>query len=158
MIDAPGAGEWIMSRVEGRFRPECMRVFSTHDAEGNILGGFVFCDYIENASALINMAGERPGWCTRDLLWMIFEFSFHQTTVKKLFALIRSNNPRSLELCLRAGWRMETTVRDVYPDGVHAVILYMTEQTCPWLKHRPKTWHSDRGNVLLFDQLKTDAA
>jgi RimJ/RimL family protein N-acetyltransferase len=150
-IDAPGAGEWIMKKCDAHFIPERMRVFSNHTTGSNdLLGGFVMFDYYPEGSAMINMAGARPGWCTRDLLWMVFEFCFHQTTARKLFAAIRSDNDRSLELCLRAGWRMETTIRDVYPGGVHAIILFMTEATCPWLEHRPKTWQSGRDNVLLF--------
>jgi len=140
-IDAPGAGEWIMERCGGHFVPVFSHTLSTHEPTvGQILGGFVLTDYISNASAMVHMAGDGPGWCTRDLLWMLFEYGFHQLGVRKMFALIRSDNTRSLEMCLRAGWKSETVIGEVFGEGVHGVLLYMIEAECPWLKYPSKTW------------------
>src|SRR5262245_20996152 len=135
-IDAPGAGDWIMERAGGHYVPVFSHSLSTHDGD-RILGGFVLTDYIRRASAVVSMAVEGPGWCTRVLLVRLFEYAFHQLGIRKLFALIRSDNTQSIELCMRAGWRMETTIREVYGPEVHGVLLYMTPEICRWLSMIP---------------------
>src|SRR5215467_13442449 len=96
-VDAPGAGDWIMERAGGHYVPVFSHSLSSHDVDlptGRevMLGGFVLTDYIRRASAVVSMAGEGPGWCTRQLLVALFEYAFRQLGVRKLFALIRSDN------------------------------------------------------------------
>lgn len=157
-IDAPGAGDWIMERCQGHYVERYSHSLSIHNDEGEIQGGFVVTDYIRDQSAFVSAAGVGPGWCTRKLLWMLFEYTFHQLNVKKLFALIRSDNYRAIEQDLRAGWKIETTIRDVYPGGIHGVLLYMVEADCPWLKRKPKTCQVNTIPVLAFDHPSADAA
>lgn len=137
-INAPGAGDWIMSRVEGVFTPGYDNSFSVH-RDGAIVGGMAVCAYLGN-SATIHMAGEGANWCPRDLLWMVFDYTFNQLGVHKLIGLVRSDNYRSLSINLRGGWQVETLVRDLFADGVHCFVLQMTRDTCPWLKLKPKAW------------------
>jgi hypothetical protein len=104
-----------------------------------LLGGFVLSDFT-GACAAVHMAGERPGWCSRDLLWMLFDYAFYQLGCLKLIALVHSDNYLALSLDLRAGWRIETLIEDLYGPGVHAFVLYMKPEFCRWLDHRPKGW------------------
>lgn len=142
-VDAPGAGEWIMERAQGFFTPGWDHSFSSHREDGSIRGGFALCTYLGN-SMTMHMAGDDPGWCSRDLLWMAFDYPFNQLGVGKLIAPVRSDNYMALALDLRAGWCMETVVRDVYAPGVHLMVLTMIRDTCPWLAIRPHGWHSGR--------------
>lgn len=139
-IDAPGAGEWVMSRVTGVFTPGWDHSFTVHDGD-QILGGFVLCHYL-GASATIHVAGvEGENWCSRELLWMVFDYGFNQLNCQKLIAPIKSTNFKSLSVSLRAGWTVEAIIRDVYPDA-HMFILTMLKETCPWLDYKPQHWRS----------------
>jgi hypothetical protein len=135
-FDAPGAGEWVMSRVQGYFTPGHDHSFTTH-RDGEILGGFVLCDYFGN-SITVHMAGEDKFWCSRDLLWFVFDYGFNHCKCNKMLAPVRSDNTVALALDTRAGWQVEAVLKDIYAPGTHMVVLAMTKDACPWLNHQPR--------------------
>jgi hypothetical protein len=132
-----------MRRCGGVFHPERDHSFTTW-RNGEIAGGFVLADYT-GASMTVHCAGDDKGWCSRDLLWMVFHYAFEQLGLAKLIATVRSNNYAALAVDLRAGWQLEAVVRDVFPDA-HMMILTMEKETCPWLKVRPKGWMPGNDN------------
>lgn len=137
----PGDGEWIMAQCGGRFDPEQDRVFATHrlDALGDhLLGGFALTDY-NGASLQVHMAGSGR-WCSRTLLWMMFHYAFIQAGCRKLIAPVPSDNLKALELDLRAGWRIETKLTNVLPDGRDLWLLTMLPGDCRWLRVKPHGW------------------
>jgi len=145
-INAPGAGEWIMKEAGGIFVPGYAHSLSTHDGD-ELLGGFVLSDFT-GVCAGLHMAGKRPGWATRDLIWMAHDYAFNQLGVRKLLGLVRSDNYHTLSIDLRAGWQVETLIRDMYGDGVHAFVLTMKPEHCRWLDHEPKGWRVPRRVVV----------
>lgn len=140
-IDAPGAGEWIMERAEGYFREGVDHAFSAHDGD-RMLGGFALVGYT-GGSMTIHMAGDDRRWCSRELLWMVFHYAFEQLGVNKLLAVTRSDNYQAIELNLRAGWRIEAIIQDVFPDA-HMLVLGMTKAGCKWLNYKPRQWRDGR--------------
>lgn len=130
-INAPGAGKWIMDRVEGAFMEGRDSSITTHNEDGMIRGGFAFCDYL-GASMTVHMAGGDEKWCSKDLLWMAFHYVFVQLGCRKIIAPVASNNYHALSIDLRGGWKLEGIIRDAYPDA-HMMLLTMTRDTCPWL-------------------------
>jgi len=141
-----------MKRADGFFVPGYGHSLSTHRGV-EIQGGFVL-DGFTGVCALVHMAGERPGWATPDLLWMLFDYAFNQLGVKKLLGIVRSDNYLALSLDLRGGWRIETLVRDMYGEGIHAFILYMKPEFCRWLNHVPKGWQVPSRTVVSSADLK----
>ena len=127
-----------MQRAGGTFTPGHGHSLSTHRGE-EIQGGFVL-DSFTGVCACVHMAGTAPGWCTPDLMWMVHDYAFNQLGLKKLLAMVRSNNATSMAQCLRSGYRVETLIRDMFGEGVHAFILYMKPEFCRWLNHVPKGW------------------
>jgi hypothetical protein len=152
-INAPGAGEWVMQRAGGFFVPGYGHSLTMHrleDGGDEILGGFVL-DSFTGVCALVHMAGDRPGWATPDLLWMLFDYAFNQLGVKKLLGMVRSDNYTALSLDLRGGWQVETLIRDMYGEGVHAFILCMKPEFCRWLQHVPKGWRVPIRTIVSSD-------
>jgi hypothetical protein len=147
-INAPGAGDWVMSRVGGRrFTPGHDNSFTTH-RDGEILGGFVLCDYI-GGSLTVHMAGDDKRWCSKELLWLVFHYAFEQVGCTKMIAPLPSNDPKVLAMDMRAGWQLETAVTDVYGPGIHMMVLTMTKDECPWLKYTPRYWRPGRENLAV---------
>lgn len=140
-IDAPGAGDWIMARVGGVFTPSHDHSFSTY-RDGGIIGGFTLCAYL-GASMTIHDAGLDEKWCSPDLLWLTFDYSFNQLGLKKLIAPVFSTNAHALQLDLRAGFVVEAIIKDAVPDG-NLMLLTMTREQCRWLKITPKRWRAGR--------------
>lgn len=137
-INAPGAGDWIMAQTGGVFRPELDHSIATFNGD-EMLGGFVFTQYLGNAIAVHDW-GDAPGWCTRDLLWMVFHYAFRQLKCHKLIAPTPSDNRHALALNLRAGFKLETVIRDVFRPGCHLMILTMVATECRWLDIVPQRY------------------
>jgi hypothetical protein len=137
-VDYPGDGQWIMDRVSGVFSPGYDHSFLAL-IDGARAGGFALCAYLGN-SMTVHMAGDHPRWCSRDLLWMVFDYPFNQLGVGKLLAPVSSALPVALDLDTRAGWEVEATIRDVYAPGVDMIVLGMTRARCRWLALRPSGW------------------
>lgn len=136
-IDEPGAGEWIMERAQGYFRPGTDHSFTSHDGD-QVLGGIALVGYL-GASFTAHMAGDDPRWFSRELAWLTFHYAFVQLECRKLLIPVRSDNYKSLSFCLRAGTRIEAVFEDVFPDA-HMFVLSMTKDTCPWLDYTPRHW------------------
>ncbi len=140
-IDYPGDGEWVMEQAGGAFNlgpDHCV----ANARGGRIMGGFAFTGFMGNAIS-VHMAGHGD-WCSRTLMWMAFDYGFNQLGCHKLLAPVPSDNHRALELDLRAGWHVETLIRDVvkHPDGSVAslFILGMTRDQCKWLRVPGRNW------------------
>jgi hypothetical protein len=146
LIDLPGAGDWIMDRVGDRFNPATDHSFSTHlidltTGSNRILGGFVTCEYLGN-SMRVHMAADDPRWFSRELAWLVCDYAFNQCGCGKLVIGVRSDNLRVLDMCRRGGWRVETTIADLYEPGVGMTVLAMSVSSCPWLNYQPKHFRS----------------
>lgn len=136
-IDAPGAGDWVMQRADGYFREGWDHAFTSHDGE-RVLGGFALVGYL-GSSLTIHMASEDPRWCSRELMWLVFHYAFEQLKCRKLLGAVRSDNYKAIELNLRAGWRIEAVIEDVFPDA-HMLVISMTKDACRWLDYTPRSW------------------
>lgn len=145
LIDAPGAGSWIMDRCEGVFNPLLDHSFSSHDG-AQMLGGIVLGQYL-GASMLAHMAGEDKHWCNRELLWLVFDYAFNQLGCIKVLGAVRSDNHRAISVDLRGGWHLETVIGDVYAPGIHMMVMTMTKASCPWLNYQPKEWRANYRRV-----------
>jgi hypothetical protein len=144
-IDEPGAGEWIMRRCGGVFAPERDRTIANYDGS-EILGGFVLSGYL-GAAISVHTAGDAPGWCSRDLLWMVFHYAFVQLGCRKVIAPVAADNHHALALDMRAGFRLETVITDVYPNGVDLMVLSMTPDHCRWLNIKPTGYQPGHGST-----------
>ena len=136
-IDEPGAGEWIMERAGGSFDATCHSIARYSD--GRILGGFVVSG-MRGRTVEISTAGEKPGWCSKELLWMVFHYVFKQLNCTKATALVRSDNHRAMSVDMAAGFKLEAIIRDVFDPGVHLMILSMGVADCKYLAIIPRSY------------------
>lgn len=135
LIDHPGDGQWILDRAGGTFVPGQDHSFG-HYRRGELVGGIVASSYLGNLIAL-HAAGVDPGWCSRELLWMAFHYCFVQLGVHKVVAPVPSDNHRALNVDLRAGFQLETIIKDAWAPGRHLMVLTMTMAQCRWLLIKP---------------------
>lgn len=138
-IDGEGDGRWIMDLVSGSFDDRYDHAFVAvrehEDESGNVvverLGGFTTCNWL-GRSIGVHMAGVDPRWCSPRLMWILFQFIFDHLKVRKALTTVASNHYQALDLDLRAGWVIETVIREAFPDA-DMVILSMTREQCRWL-------------------------
>lgn len=140
--DADGVldGRWIMDQVGGGgFEPGRDHSLATVRG-GKLIGGFVVSGLLGRAVS-VHMAGKDPHWCSRDLMWMLFDYIFNRLGALKAVALLDSTNTLAVSQDLRAGFVLEAVVRGIYdaPEG-NLLILTMTQEQCRWLKIKPQAY------------------
>jgi hypothetical protein len=129
-----------MERVGGWFTPGVDHSFATY-RNGQILGGFVTCEYLGN-SMRAHMAAEDPRWFSRELAWLVCDYVFNQSGCQKMVTGVRSDNFQIITMCRRGGWRIETVISDLYQPGVGMVVLAMCASDCRWLNYQPRHFRS----------------
>lgn len=140
-INEPRVGAWIMRQASGVFTEETDVSIANFRGD-DLLGGFALTAYLDS-SMCVHMAGKDPTWCSRDLLWMTFDYAFDQLGLYKLFALVKSTNYEALAQDMRAGFKLDTVLTDAFPDA-HLMILSMKRDECRWLATKPVHYRSNR--------------
>jgi RimJ/RimL family protein N-acetyltransferase len=108
------------------------------DADGALLGGVILSDYTGVAFTL-HEAGFVPNWMSRDLLWATFHYAFVQLGCTSMIGTTPSHNTDALNLALRVGFEVETTIKDCLPGGGSLIITRMWRDKCRWLKVKPRS-------------------
>jgi hypothetical protein len=136
-LNDPDDGAWIMICVDGAFDELRDRCIATH-CDGVIQGGFAFQNYTgRDGSITVHMAGRNRRWCSRDLLWMCFDYAFNQLGVGKVIAPVNSIHVSALLQIMRAGYVHEASIENVFPGGAALLLLTMTRDQCRWLDRAP---------------------
>jgi len=135
-------GEEISKAIPRTFNPIHDHVISRTNKDGKLLGGVTFDGYT-GSCVFIHQAGFDRRWLSRDLLWVIFDYTFNQLRCKKAVGIVPSSNAELLAFNERLGFKYETQIEDGYPDG-NMLVLSMKRDECRWLDLKPKSIRSGR--------------
>lgn len=127
-------GQLIARAAYTGFDPE-VDVCISRVVGNEFFGGFILTNY-NGAIAFVHMAG-KPGWCSPELLWFMFEYGFRQLKVRRLMCTVSSDHKRSLDMIRRAGWRSEHRIVDGTPKG-DLLVFSMKPDHCRWLNLRAR--------------------
>jgi len=111
--------------------------------KGELYGGVIYSAYT-GASICIHMAGFKPRWANKDMLWVAFHYPFVQLGVKKIFGQVGVHRPEVLKIDLQMGFKPEAVIKDVYLEG-DMMLLSMYEADCKWLALKPSNLVSQKG-------------
>jgi hypothetical protein len=128
-------GVRIAGKAGTHYNPAVDVVIASVSADGELMGGVVYQGYT-GASVQMHVASFMPNWITKDLLWVTFHYPFEQLGVKKVFGQVGVHNTKALEFDLKLGFKEETRIADVYPEGDMA-LLSMYKADCRWLAIKP---------------------
>ena len=125
----------IMEAAHVQFVPNMHFCIANYDAGDCLTGGVLYTDFW-GGSIMIHMAGFKPNWGSKALLWIAFDYPFNKLGVKKLFGLVPEWNWRSRNLTLHLGFEMEYLISDVFnmSSGVNGMHIFsMKREDCRWL-------------------------
>jgi RimJ/RimL family protein N-acetyltransferase len=106
--------------------------------DGVVCGGVIYTGYTgRDGSIELHLCGIHPGWITRDMIWVCFDYPFNQLGVKKIWGRVKATNQVALDLDLKFGLKVETVLKDVFPDG-DLNVLSMYREDCRWLALGPR--------------------
>jgi len=111
--------------------PSMHTVLSRVDKSGKLMGGFIFTDYT-GPCITVHMAGIRPGWMNRAIMWVLFDYPFIQLRTDKLLAPVSSGNAVTIGIASRLGFHEVARVPGVYKDG-DLILMATTPIQCRWL-------------------------
>lgn len=113
--------------------------------DGTLFGGVLYTDVTKH-SCQVHIAGFRPNWINRDLLWVAFHLPFVQLNLKRIFAYICEDNKRSLAFTRHIGFSTLCIIPEVHADR-GLVVLAMDRPSCRWLTPVPRAFRTitDRG-------------
>jgi RimJ/RimL family protein N-acetyltransferase len=131
VINDPEAIKLIAPKVHVPYIDGVHKCVARKNDAGQILGGVIFTNYT-GASIEIHVAGLAPNWCSRELLYTIFDYPFRFLKVKKLFGVVEEANTKALRFDKHVGFKEETRIEGVYPSGA-AIVLAMTLDDCKFL-------------------------
>jgi len=147
-INYPGHGEKIAKMAGALLHPHDQTVARVND-NGELLGGVIFTNYT-GASICIHVGAFRPNWINRNMLYATFAYPFLQLGVNKVIGQVGKHNEKAVKFNTSVGFTLETTVKDVFPEG-DMLIMTMYKEDCRHLRIVPRNWPAD---VMTFDTVR----
>ena len=137
------AVNFIAAAAHVQYVPKLHQCIAEYDSNDILRGGVLFTDWM-GGSIQVHVAGFRPNWASKAILYMTFDYPFKQLKVKKLIGLVPEINWRARNLNLHLGFRIECLIDDVFNDanslnGMY--IMSMRREDCRWLNMEPPALH-----------------
>lgn len=125
------AFEYITAKAGCVLTPNA-RAIQAVDASGRIRGVIAYDNWTLSAVQL-HMAVDYPAvW--RRLIPAGFSYAFEECGKQLLIGVIAADNPRSLRMTRRLGFRETYRIRDGWAAGVDMVVHELRREECRWLK------------------------
>ena len=105
--------------------------------DGWLAGGVIFTNYTEESIAM-HSAGFLPGWVTRDMLWVCFDYPFNQLGVKRIFGQVPEDNEVALKFNLHLGFKVINRIEGVYKGDIACLLVRMERDECRFLTLKPR--------------------
>lgn len=136
-------GRQVMKAINSIFSPVTMQVIS-RDEKGELYGGVIYENYTGvNGSVLAHVAGFRPNWLNRDMLYIMFDYPFKQLGCRAVFLQVPESNGPSLKFAKSLGFKEYLLIEDVFPND-NMILLKMKADDCRFLNVKPRTVFSRR--------------
>ena len=75
-----------------------------------------------------------PRWCTRPILFSIFNYPFTHLKAQRLQVACRKSNTKARNLVERLGFKMEGVARRGWDGKQNAVVYSMLPDECRWIR------------------------
>jgi hypothetical protein len=100
-----------------------------------LVAGVLYEDFTGEDGSITGTITVLPGSVmTKEFTKAIFWYPFRQLKVRKILAMVASNNHKSARLVEHMGFEPMTTVVGYYPDA-DMVVYEMTADKCRWLEN-----------------------
>lgn len=130
IFDPDVVAPWVLERAGGgQFIPGTYSAIG-RVKDGNLAGGIIY-ESFNGANVFCHIAGEGR-WMNRDFLRMIFDYPFRQLGVKRMTAMIVSNNSKCIGFVENLGFEKECEMFQAHNDG-NILVYRLMAKDCRWL-------------------------
>lgn len=102
--------------------------------DNKLIAGVVF-DHFNDVNIQMHVAATNGNWLNRKFLWLCFDYPFNVCKVKRITAIVSSNNEKAIKFDEHLGFKLEATLKDCHVNG-DLLIYRMYRHECKWLNLR----------------------
>lgn len=99
--------------------------------QGELIAGCVFNHY-SITDICLSVAANRKGWLTRSFIFACFHYAFVQLNCRRVTALVKPSNRKSLKFVRDLGFQYEGCMRETFSDS-DGLLFGMLRRECTWL-------------------------
>lgn len=104
------------------------------EEDGNLIAGFLYDNY-NGANICLHVASIAPGWITRKLISIVFDYPFNQLKVNRVTGLIGEKNVKAIDFANNLGAKLETRLKDAHEDG-DLLVYVLFKEDCRFIRGR----------------------
>ena len=132
IVDQPErCGKWLAEKQNNIYCKDESSVYIASERKGKLNVVIMYNNYIPNGSIYLHIAVEGMG--NKEIRWFAFYYPFIQLKIKKIIALVQSNNKKCINLALKAGFVCENIIENAGSNG-DLWLLTVTKDQCRFLK------------------------
>ena len=129
---------WVAHQIRDMREPPTkdFEAIGALDADGNLIGGFVYTEYRRLGDGTFNICLTAAGhgyWLTRSNLRAFMSYPFRQLNCSRMSAVIAKGNRKSRNIAERLGFVLEGKLRWWNGAGHDAVIYSLLRSECRWI-------------------------
>lgn len=98
-----------------------------------IIGGVLINDIREGVDCWLTIYTTSPMWAKRHILRYVFGIVFNLIKARRCSVFVSADNQKSLNMCLRLGFKQEGLLRQFRNDGQDCIMLGMLKSECKWI-------------------------
>lgn len=131
IFDPDIVAPWVLARAGGgQYIPGTYSAIG-RTKDGRIVGGIIY-ESFNGANVFCHIAGEGR-WMNREFLRMIFDYPFRQLGVRRMTAMIVSNNEKCINFVKKLGFEKESEMYQAHNEG-DIIIYRLMAKDCRWLE------------------------
>lgn len=138
--------KWVLEKAGGGYRSE-MTGLGVCDEAFQIRAAAVYENWTgPGGSIFMHSRIDSPFWCSRFLLFHVFDYPFSQLQVERVFGIVGEDKASVIEFNRKLGFRVEGALRNFFPSGP-AIVMSMGKSECKWLDYSPGLFSSNTAGL-----------
>lgn len=101
--------------------------------KNKMIAGVLIGDIRPKRDCWLTIYSTSERWATKTVIRYVFGIVFHLIGAKRCSVYVRADNQKSLNMCLRLGFKQEGLIREWGYDGQDCVMLGMLKSECKWI-------------------------
>jgi hypothetical protein len=110
--------------------------------DGEFLGGVIFTQY-RVESIVAHTGAVTPYWFNRDMIFVAFDYPFHQLGVKRIFGFVPEDKWHAQEFNRKMGFKVVTRIEGMFRHNVACIVMRLDYEDCRLLKIKPRNIRSN---------------
>jgi hypothetical protein len=105
--------------------------------DGLFLGGVIYTQY--NGESIVAHTGAvSPYWFNRDMIFVAFDYPFHQLGVKRIFGFVPEDKWHVQEFNRKMGFKVVTRIEGMFKHNIACIVMRLDHEDCRLFHVKPR--------------------